>query len=65
MINKLFKKKYRIVRDNYSGYEVQHKYCWWPFWVETNTFNTHYTVEDAETFIKKVSRSGSVVKVVG
>jgi hypothetical protein len=24
--------EYRIVRDNYAGFEVQRRTWWWPFW---------------------------------
>lgn len=45
--------EYRIVRDNYLGYEVQHRTWWWPFWRETGFCNTHATVERAEEFARK------------
>ncbi len=40
---------YRIVRDNYNGYEVQSWRWWWPFWIQGRT-NTHSTVERAEEY---------------
>lgn len=28
----MFKTKYRIIKDNYLGYEAQYKKWWMPFW---------------------------------
>lgn len=47
------KKRYRIVRDGFAGFEVQHKYPFWPFWVQTGFSNTHLTVEQAEEFARR------------
>lgn len=54
------KNKFRIVEDNWSGYEVQIKFWWFPFaWLQvdynlgifgTNTFST---IEEARGFIVK------------
>lgn len=44
--------KYRIVKDDYLGYEVQQKSWWWPFWVQTGGINTHMTLEKAERWAK-------------
>jgi hypothetical protein len=45
---------YRIVRDNYAGYEVQVWRWWWPRWAMARIFpaftNTHSTIEKAETY---------------
>ena len=46
-----FKKRYRIVRDNFGGYECQVKHWWLPFWFELNGTNSHRTVELARAFI--------------
>ena len=53
---------YRIVRDAYSGYEVQSWRWWWPFWTQV-AINTHHTVERAEEYAKR--RAGGVVKYLG
>lgn len=45
------KNKYRIVRDNYAGYEVQIKRWWFPFWIQVD-FNTHYSIECAESYAR-------------
>jgi len=47
--------RYRIVRDTVSGYEVQFKRRWWPFWRQCGDdgrcgINTHRTIEAAEMF---------------
>lgn len=54
---------YRIVTDNYSGYEVQEWRWWWPFWVQCGRVNTHPTVERAEMYANRIS--GKVVKRLG
>jgi hypothetical protein len=47
--------RYRIVRDNESGYEVQFKRRWWLFWQQCGAvsgpgFNSWSTIEQAERF---------------
>lgn len=49
----MFKTKYRIVRDSYNGYEVQHKYWWLPFWIQSDFTNTHTSVEAAERWAER------------
>lgn len=46
-------KKYRIVRDNYNGYEVQNWRLWFPLWLQGVT-NTHSNIEKAKEYIKKL-----------
>lgn len=41
-------KRYRVVRDNYNGYEAQVWRVWWPFWVMVNGCNTVPSVDMAE-----------------
>ena len=43
-------KKIRIVRDSYSGYEVQVWRLWFPFWVQLGGTNTSSSVEDAREY---------------
>ena len=57
----MFKNRYRIVRDNYLGYEVQVKSWWLPFWRQGIT-NTHDSVEKAERYAKVISKQ--VIKYV-
>ena len=45
--------KYRIVTDNYLGYECQIKYWFTPFFSQIGLSNTHKSIEDAKVFIKK------------
>jgi hypothetical protein len=48
--------RYRIVRDNDSGYEVQFRRRWWPLWLQCDSsssgrgVNSHKTIEQAEKF---------------
>lgn len=39
--------RYRIVKDDYLGYECQIWRLWFPFWCEMNFCNTHHTLERA------------------
>ena len=45
--------RYRVVRDNYLGYEAQFKVWWFPFWMECESYtggcgtNTNRTIEEA------------------
>jgi hypothetical protein len=43
-----FKTRYRIVTDRYSGYQVQSRPWWWPFWEEVsgNTSRSPLEAED-------------------
>lgn len=45
-------KKYRIVTDEYNGYEVQIRYLFF-FWFEVGT-NSFDTIEKAKIFIEKL-----------
>jgi len=49
-------RKYRIVRDSYSGYECQIWRIWFPFWIQMSgkhfNINTHESIEDAKNFIE-------------
>jgi len=48
------KKRYRIVPDDYCGYEAQQWVWYWPFWRQINFTNTHRTVEEAKMFIDRM-----------
>lgn len=48
-----FKRKYRIVDDNFAGYEAQVKYWWWPFWIQCFGVNTASTLSGAQDTIKR------------
>lgn len=65
------KSKYRIVTDNYNGYEAQVKHWWFPFiWFQMfkcGWANSFATAEDAVSFIMKKrtkEKIGSVVRYV-
>ena len=47
-----FKTRYRIVADNYDGYEAQVKYWFFPLlWLEVGLSNTSSSIEGAERVI--------------
>lgn len=56
------KTQYRVVRDEWSGYAVQERRWWWPFWVE-GVSNTHGSIEAAERYATQ--RAKPVVKYLG
>lgn len=56
--------KWRIVRDRWSGYEVQRKVRWWPFWHQPVT-NTHMSQEAAETWARRQAKNTGVVANLG
>ena len=66
--------RYRIVTDNWNGFEVQAWRWWWPFWWQCGTANTHTSLEEAERYAELHSqgrqremdpnRSGRIVKVL-
>lgn len=51
---------YRVVTDAYSGFEVQYRTPWWPFWRQCegcrSGVNTHRTLEQAEEFAREHAR---------
>lgn len=53
-------KKYRIVKDNFLGYECQCWRLWFPFWIQMGWTNTHTTIENARKFIDE-GGSNSVI----
>jgi hypothetical protein len=48
-----FKTKYRVVRDDYRGYEAQFKPWYLPFWLQCFGTNTSSTLEGAIRVIDK------------
>ena len=50
---KICKRQFRIVTDNYAGYEVQVRRWYFPFWQQIDFTSTHITVSSAEKFIEK------------
>ena len=57
-------KKYRVVTDAYSGYEVQVKYFWLLPYVQVN-INTFPTVESAVEFIGELKDKDAKIAVSG
>lgn len=63
---------YRIVRDEFCGYEVQSWRWWFPFWTQCpgrcgNECNTHVSIERAEAWALHIHcrRRVLVVKYLG
>tara|TARA_R110000782_G_scaffold102995_2_gene190420 strand:+ start:40 stop:252 length:213 start_codon:yes stop_codon:yes gene_type:complete len=56
----VFQTKYRIISDEFAGYECQFRYFWMPFYLQMNfpSCNTHFTLHEAKNFIE----NGSVEK---
>lgn len=52
------KVKYRIVTDDWGGYEAQYKLWWWPFWLQLFWTNTSSTIEGAEREIELSKLTG-------
>ena len=44
-------KKYRVVPDDYAGFEVQHRTIWWPFWRQY-ACNSFFNLESAKEYIE-------------
>ena len=63
-------KKFRIVTDDYAGYEVQSWRWWFPFWVQCwdyGPINTWPSIHEAETFAReggKRKTRRSIVKII-
>lgn len=45
-------KKYRVIRDNFSGYEAQVRYWFFPFWLECFGTNTTSSLEGSKKVIE-------------
>lgn len=48
----MFKTKYRVVLDAYSGFEAQYRKWWMPFWLQINGVNTSSSLDAAKVIIK-------------
>lgn len=48
-----FRTHWRIVRDNYMGYEVQYRRWWSPFWKQHNGCNTLATLNAAHNYVRR------------
>lgn len=42
--------EYRIVTDDFAGYEAQWRAWYWPFWTQIGFCNTHPSADAAEQF---------------
>jgi len=59
-VQMMLKNKYRIVRDNYLGYEVQIRRWWFPIWLECQFSNTHISIEKAEAYAENYENNGVI-----
>lgn len=59
-----FRTKYRVVTDNYLGYEAQYRLWFLPFWLQLNGTNSHPTIEKALEMCKKFKRNAQNKKTV-
>lgn len=64
MLKNMFKTKYRVVTDKYSGFEAQYKVWWFPFWVQCYGTNTSFSVNDAIKTIERHAKPRFKSKVV-
>ncbi len=48
----LTRRVYRIVRDNYLGYEVQSRIWYWPIWLAITRPGTYRTINECVDIIK-------------
>ena len=50
----MYKNYYRVVTDNYSGYEAQVKFWWFPLiWFQCYYTNTNSSLEEAKKVIER------------
>ena len=60
--HKLFYTCFRIVEDEYCGYEVQVKRWWLPFWIEKYQYGMTNTFTSLDTAINWIDRGCPIVK---
>ena len=66
----MFKNKYRVVQDNYAGFEAQVKFWWFPvcWWQLSESgrgagTNTYSTLREAEGLCRVHARKRAIYKV--
>ena len=64
---KIFKRQYRIVKDSYSGFEVQKRLWYFPFWFQIKDekgffINTNPNIKQAEKLIEIDKTNQRVIK---
>lgn len=66
----MFKNKYRVVQDNYAGFEAQVKFWWFPvcWWQlcesgRARGTNTYPTLQEAENLCRVHARKSTIYKV--
>tara|TARA_R110000851_G_scaffold275123_1_gene427760 strand:+ start:561 stop:770 length:210 start_codon:yes stop_codon:yes gene_type:complete len=53
---RICKRRFRIITDNFAGFEVQIKHWYSPFWIELNGLNTEGSIESAKELIEKTKK---------
>lgn len=66
----MFKNKYRVVQDNYAGFEAQVKFWWFPvrWWQLCRSgrgvgINTYPNLHEAESLCRVHARKSTIYKV--
>ena len=59
----IFRTRYRIVKDDYAGYEAQYRHWWMPFYIQVNGVNTRPTLEACRKLIEFHKRPKFVEQV--
>ena len=52
--------RYRVVRDNYLGFEVQRLRWWWPLWLQVG-INTFSSLDRAISYVERIKANTHVV----
>lgn len=68
MIKDLFRIRYRVVTDNYKGFEIQYRFWYIPFWAQAdlngkgaNTFSSPEEAKEEINNLKSRECLGNVV----
>ena len=56
----MFRTRYRIVTDNYNGFEAQFRRWWMPFYCQCFFSNTSASMEKAMAIVKRHQKCGVV-----
>jgi hypothetical protein len=59
------KVEYRIVKDEYCGFEVQARRWWLPIWFQVGFTNTHRTLKGARKYAERHASGSKFVEYLG
>jgi len=54
-------RKYRVVTDEYGGFEAQVWRLWWPFWQMINGINTNLSLKKAIALCKSHQNGAEIL----